>query len=96
MQIVLRVTATLPDFVFDSNANALGGLRAGRRQSRCRISPESWIRETRFEPFLMNFAFDPGEQPGVGVVVCDEGIDVLLEFGYAIEGSALQGFAAQY
>jgi hypothetical protein len=48
------------------------------------------VRETGFETLLMDFGFGPDERFGVGVVVINEGIDVLSEL---FDGG--EGFAAQ-
>ena len=46
------------------------------------------VRETRFEAFLADLGFGPGEGSCVFIVAGDEGIDVLPQLGDADEAAS--------
>ena len=57
--------------------------------------PESLIRETRLEAFLMNLGLGPHEWLGVGVIGGDEGVDMGHQFLAVTERSPRKGLGRQ-
>jgi hypothetical protein len=57
--------------------------------------PESLIRETRLEAFLMDFGFLPGEGFGCFIVGVDEGFDVRLSSATEAKEAPASAFPAR-